>query len=1264
MTNIDKFISSFGKIEIPIHGVRLPEFIVKGETDGSKDQNFEFLTELCRKGYKKLSIEKGKEKEYADRVKYELETLSELGFVDYILLTWNFINHCKEKNIPTGDGRGSAAGSLVLYLIGVTGLDPIEYGLIFERFISKTRAKMKTVDGITYLDGSLMCDIDCDVDYYRRGELIEFLEKEYGAIKILNLNKMAGKQLIKDCGKIVAARKESEMNEISSLIPTEYGKNMDLEEVYNTIEPFKEWVESNVENRQAYMIALKLRGLIRNKGVHASGMAIAYGDIESQCPIELTKDKDGKKHKVSSYDMSQVSLMFVKLDVLGLKTLSVVDEACSMIGIKATDIDVHDPSIYDFMQDFKYPHGIFQLESWATANACKKIKPKNIDETSAVLAIARPGAIDYIDKYSRYTNYSEYESLHPFFDDVLKETGGVSLFQEQALRMSNKIGFSLEESEILRRCITGDTRFFSKSRGWIKIETLLKDGYKDDLFLVCGENGEKKWKHINDIWSNGKKQIRYVECKNGLTVKATMHHQFLTDSGWKARLRLSEEDYIHYSSNCLDTFGNKTISDDLTIILAGMMTEGYFVYGNNPTFTNYDKNIYNAFYKASSREFGIENITKRPCGKVIALKVNAVEILGKYMKRGLSASKDIPEILFRQDKETIKKFISFSFACEGTITTKELSLTSKSRKLIQKFQLLLLQFGIKTFINTKVNVKYGEYYTLYISREGNGASLKQFSDNFECYLQGYKKEKLDFNKESFKDNTNSRTIDMIPAPIFGKFMNQYPYIPSKLNLSSGRAYSEKGSLRKETFERFCKESGDYFWNSFIQNDVSLSKIKSLKKDIREVEVFDFTIDDETPYIVANGMVIHNCIGKKKKKEMEEWEQKVKEKIKENNLDPEIGNVLWKILEDSANYSFNKSHSAAYTMLTAKTIWLKQNHPKEFYMALLKMAKRESDTLEQISIIEKELGHFGIKLLPPNLIKSGMDFSSEGDDIRYGLTDIKGIKEKSIEKLSYFKDEYSNKFQVFQAATEAKLGLAVMCPLIQAGALTGYSQSRSRMVLEFQLWNNLKAREKLFCIDMADEFDNDLIELIKNIKGKEDENGKPYMKESRLETLRKAYKPYQSIYSQNSKNEDIANWYYENKLLGYNPENRLINIYGDKIPSLKPLEEIQKDKPDTHHTFIGIVVKKADKKSKNGNKYINYIIEDEKAQAEVKLFDGRGQIDQCMKDNGDRLPDENDIVVVDALRKDEKVFFGSQIIVQNVKVYMRLGELKENSDKIE
>jgi DNA polymerase-3 subunit alpha len=455
--SLEQFEAKFKKLELPIHGVRLPEFVVEGETDGSKQENEAFLRDLCLKGWKKLEengkVDSGRSSEYKERLDHELKVMSELGFVDYILLTWDFISHCREKEIPVGDGRGSAAGSLVLFFTGVTGVDPIRMGLYFERFISATRAKKKEIDGVTYLDGSLMCDIDCDVDYYRRGELITFLEEKYGAIKILNLNKMAGKQLIKDCGKIVAGRPESEMNEISSLIPVSYGKNMDLEEVYETVEAFKSWVDLDEYNKEAYSIALKLRGLIRNKSVHASGMAIAYGDILKKCPVELTADQKGKKSTVSSYDMTKISLMFVKIDALGLKTLSVVDEACKGAGINHEDIDINDPSIYGFLQDFDKPHGIFQLESFSTSSACKKIMPKNLDEVSAVLAIARPGAIDYIDQYASYSNEGHYSSAHPFFDDILRETGGICLFQEQTMKMANKVGFTLDESEQLRRII-------------------------------------------------------------------------------------------------------------------------------------------------------------------------------------------------------------------------------------------------------------------------------------------------------------------------------------------------------------------------------------------------------------------------------------------------------------------------------------------------------------------------------------------------------------------------------------------------------------------------------------------------------------------------------------------------------------------------------------------------------------------------------------------------------------------------------------------
>ena len=160
------FTSSFEEIKLPLHGVRLPQFKIESKykkAAGLPDSctNLEFLRGLCRNGFNALKLEKGSSAyvERVNRVKNELEIIDELGFVDYILLVWDVINFCKESNIPTGIGRGSAAGSLVLFLIGVTKIDPIKHGLYFERFISRIRAKKQIVDGVTYLDGSLMCDV-------------------------------------------------------------------------------------------------------------------------------------------------------------------------------------------------------------------------------------------------------------------------------------------------------------------------------------------------------------------------------------------------------------------------------------------------------------------------------------------------------------------------------------------------------------------------------------------------------------------------------------------------------------------------------------------------------------------------------------------------------------------------------------------------------------------------------------------------------------------------------------------------------------------------------------------------------------------------------------------------------------------------------------------------------------------------------------------------------------------------------------------------
>ena len=195
-------------------GVRLPEIKIEDrfyERLGveSTISNFDFLKRLCWEGIKKRGINNFKNKEsYYERAKQELDILDDLGFVDYILLNWDVHNFCGENDIPTGPGRGSAAGSLVLYLIEVTNIDPVKYDLYFERFVSKSRARKIEGDGVTYLDGSLLADIDNDISYERRQEVIKYIETKYPGrtAKILTLNTLSGKLCVKECGKIFDVR--------------------------------------------------------------------------------------------------------------------------------------------------------------------------------------------------------------------------------------------------------------------------------------------------------------------------------------------------------------------------------------------------------------------------------------------------------------------------------------------------------------------------------------------------------------------------------------------------------------------------------------------------------------------------------------------------------------------------------------------------------------------------------------------------------------------------------------------------------------------------------------------------------------------------------------------------------------------------------------------------------------------------------------------------------------------------------------------------
>jgi DNA polymerase III alpha subunit len=407
-------------------------------------------------------------------------------------------------------------------------------------------------------------------------------------------------------------------------------------------------------------------------------------------------------------------------------------------------------------------------------------------------------------------------------------------------------------------------------------------------------------------------------------------------------------------------------------------------------------------------------------------------------------------------------------------------------------------------------------------------------------------------------------------------------------------------------------------------------------------------------------ILRRIVGKKKTTEVRKWKKKIKEKVKENNLDPKISDILWQILEDSSNYSFNKSHSIAYAALSAATIYLKFKHPKEFFLSLLKMTRFEPDPISEISKIQKELDFFKIKLLPPHLIKSSLDFSIEGDDIRFGLLSIKGISEKSIDKLNNFRSTFSNKFEVFESANESGLNVGILCALIQAGALEeDFKQSRTKVVYEAQLWNILTPREKVIALKVAEENNYDLVSLVKRLNKTKNEKGKVFIKDSRMGTIRKKCEKYREIYDINKRSESFANWYYEKSLLGYTYGKTLQDIFRGSVDNLINLKQVNERSARTNVCFVATIDAKpisAVARSAKKTKYFKIVASDEFGSINTLMFNDK--IDEC-KFSNNGLPKENEIVVVMGRKMDDAVF-ADVITVQDNKVYTKLSELRKDT----
>jgi DNA polymerase-3 subunit alpha len=415
-----------------------------------------YLRELCYKGLgERYGRRAANDPELIKRLDYELDVLEKTGFVSYLLIVWDFIHFAKERGIPVGPGRGSAAGSMVAYVLGITDIDPLQYGLLFERFLNPDRVSPP--------------DIDVDFCEARRGEVLEYVRQKYGerrVAQIITFGKLKAKSVVRDVGRVMGLSYR-DADRIAKMIPNEL--NITLDSAVEKNPELKRAVASETATRQLFEYAKVLEGLSRNAGVHAAGVVIGDRDLSDYIP--LCRDVKGNDI-VSQYPMGPLNdLGLLKMDFLGLKTLTAIEETVTLIHKRELDFSLKKIPLDDAAAFALYNRGdtigLFQMESGGMTSLSKQFNVCKLDDIIALIALYRPGPMELIPEFVKAKKgLTPIKYLHPLLKEICADTYGVMIYQEQVMAAASKLaGYSLGQADLLRRAMgKKDKEKMSKER--------------------------------------------------------------------------------------------------------------------------------------------------------------------------------------------------------------------------------------------------------------------------------------------------------------------------------------------------------------------------------------------------------------------------------------------------------------------------------------------------------------------------------------------------------------------------------------------------------------------------------------------------------------------------------------------------------------------------------------------------------------------------------------------------------------------------------